>query len=102
MIGTIQRLNYLGINYTDAPQALFEDYCSRCSPPINSKEAQQIWKSAEKDNPTASLTDDAIENCLKAWQKNQHYSRNSSNSASHKGTSPLHQGNSQTIGVTAL
>ncbi|MGD1702509.1 DUF3987 domain-containing protein [Dapis sp. BLCC M229] len=106
LIGTAQRLNYLGINYTDTPQALFEDYCSRCSPPINSKEAQhnskeaqQIWKSAQKGNPIASLTDDAIENCLKAWQKNQHYSRNSSNSDSGKGTSQRHQDNSQTKGV---
>ncbi|MDJ0516014.1 MAG: DUF3987 domain-containing protein [Trichodesmium sp. MO_231.B1] len=100
LIGTAQRLNYLGIHYSDTPQALFEDYCSRCSPPINSKESQQIWKSAQKGNPTASLTDDAIENCLKAWQKNQHYRRNSSNSDSGKGTSPRHQGNSQTKGVT--
>ncbi|KKD38902.1 hypothetical protein WN50_06465 [Limnoraphis robusta CS-951] len=27
----------------------------------------QIWKSAEKDNPTATLSDDALENCVKAF-----------------------------------
>ena len=79
LIGTAHRLNYLGINYNDTPLTLFEYYCSRCSPPINSKEVQQIWKSAQKDNPTASLTNDALENCFKAWQKNQAYSRTRNN-----------------------
>lgn len=84
LIGTAQRLDYLGIDYADTPEALFEDYCNRCSPPINSKEVQQIWKSAQKDNPTASLTDDAIENCLKAWKRNQQYSRNTNSTTGKK------------------
>ncbi|MGB3512975.1 MAG: DUF3987 domain-containing protein [Microcoleaceae cyanobacterium] len=95
LIGTAHRLNYLGINYNDTPLALFEDYCSRCSPPINSKEVQQIWKSAQKDNPTASLTDDALENCLKAWQKNQMYSKTKTQST--KNNSPSNEKKSSEV-----
>ncbi len=76
LIGTALRLNYLGIIYTDTPEALFNDYCRRCNPPISSKEESQIWKSAASDNPSATLTDDAIENCLKAWQRKEQVVRN--------------------------
>jgi hypothetical protein len=72
LIGTAARLNYLGHRFEGEPRSLFDDYCSRCSPPIDAKEADQIWKSAERSNPTASLTDDALENCIKAWQRQQH------------------------------
>ena len=71
IIGTAKRLDYLGHNYTGNPRQLFGDYCSRCSPALSDKEAEQIWQSAEKDNPTATLSDDALENCIKAWFKNQ-------------------------------
>ena len=71
IIGTAKRLDYLGHNYTGNPRQLFGDYCSRCSPALSDKEADQIWQSAEKDNPTATLSDDALENCIKAWFKNQ-------------------------------
>jgi len=71
LIGAAQRLDYLGHPYRDDPRQLFDNYCSRCTPPIDSREAAQIWKSAQKDNPTATLTDDALENCIKAWQRQQ-------------------------------
>ncbi|MEA5515775.1 DUF3987 domain-containing protein [Nodularia sp. UHCC 0506] len=71
LIGTAARLQYLGHRFEGDPRQLFEDYCNRCSPPLDAKEADLIWRSAEKDNPTATLTDDAIENCVKSWQKNQ-------------------------------
>ena len=71
IIGTAKRLDYLNHNYTGNPRQLFGDYCSRCSPALSDKEADQIWQSAEKDNPTATLSDDALENCIKAWVKNQ-------------------------------
>ena len=69
LIGTAKRLDHLGYPYRGDPRKLFDDYCSRCTPPIDSKEAAQIWKSAEKSNPTATLTDDALENCIKAMQR---------------------------------
>lgn len=71
LIGTAQRLNHLGIGYSDEPRHLFHDYCYRCTPSLSTREAETIWKSAQKDNPTPSLTDDALENCAKAWLRNQ-------------------------------
>ena len=82
LIGTALRLNYLGITYTDTSEALFNDYCSHYTSPIDSKEAAQIWKSAEKSNPTATLTDDALENCIKAMQRQNRQSRKSTTSRS--------------------
>lgn len=71
LIGTAHRLNHLGIRSSGDPRQLLDEYCSRCNPPLTINEAEKIWKSALKDNPTASLTDDALENCAKAWLKNQ-------------------------------
>ena len=84
LIGTAKRLDYLGYPYRGDPRQLFDDYCSRCTPPISSREPNQIWKSAEKDNPTATLTDDALENCVKAWQRQNRQPKNSSNLNSSK------------------
>jgi KaiC/GvpD/RAD55 family RecA-like ATPase len=71
LIGTAQRLQYLGYCYEGDPRQLFDDYCQRCTPPLEPKEAEKIWRSAEKDNPTSTLGDDALENCVKAWQRQQ-------------------------------
>jgi hypothetical protein len=69
--GTELRLQYLGIQHSGSSRQLFDDYCNRCSPPLDTREADQIWKSALAANPTATLTDDAILNCVKAWQRKQ-------------------------------
>jgi hypothetical protein len=71
LIGTAARLNYLGIQFSGDSRQLFDGYCHRCNPPIASRESDAIWKSAQKNNPTASLTDEALENCAKAWLRNQ-------------------------------
>jgi|694.fasta_scaffold22879_11 hypothetical protein len=71
LIGTANRLQYLGHRVEGDARSLFDQFCSHCSPPLDAREADIIWKSASNDNPTATLTDDAIENCVKAWQKNQ-------------------------------
>lgn len=67
LLGTFSRLPFLGIRCSENPRQLFDQFCSRCNPPIDSREADQIWKSAQKSNPTATLSDDALENCAKAW-----------------------------------
>jgi hypothetical protein len=71
LIGTSSRLDYLGIAYSNDPHQLFLDYCARCpnGNGWNEREWEAIWKSAQLDNPTASLTDDALINCAQAWQK---------------------------------
>ena len=48
-------------------------------PPIDSREAEGIWRSAERKNPTATLTDDAIEKCIKSWQRKQQRSQHKNN-----------------------
>ncbi|MFN6538675.1 MAG: DUF3987 domain-containing protein [Nostoc sp. EkiNYC01] len=71
LIGTAARLNHLGHRFNGEPRALFDSYCKSCSPPLDTREADAIWKSATKDNPTATLTDEALENCIKSWQRQQ-------------------------------
>ncbi len=71
LIGTASRLQYLGIPFSEHPRELFDLYCQRCSPSIDDKEADSIYRKAELANPTATLTDDALENCMNAWKHNQ-------------------------------
>lgn len=58
-----------GQGFYPNPRALFEDYCGRCSPPLEAREAETIWKSAEASNPGPSLSEDKLENCLAAGTK---------------------------------
>ncbi len=71
LIGTSERLDSLGIPFTDDPYQLFLDYCNRCPSENgwNEREWENIWKSAQTKNPTPSLTDEALNNCAIAWQK---------------------------------
>ena len=71
LIGTRLRLQYLGIRFSGDPRQIFDEYCQRCNPALDPGEADKIWASAEKDNPSATLSDDAIENCVKAYWRNQ-------------------------------
>lgn len=66
LIGTEARAKVLGIELSDTADQLFFDYCSRCTPPLSKRESNSIWKSALKDNPTASMSDDYILNCANA------------------------------------
>ncbi len=86
LIGTSIRLDYLGIPFTEDPYQLFLNYCNRCpnGDGWNEREWENIWKSAQLNNPTASLTDDALINCAKAWPKK---SANSSYTNDHNGHS---------------
>ena len=80
LLGAAKRLDHLGYPYRGDARKLFDDYCSRSTPTLDSKEANQIWKSAERDNPTATLTDDALENCVKAWQRQNREPKSNSTS----------------------
>ncbi|WP_374825419.1 AAA family ATPase [Aerosakkonema sp. BLCC-F183] len=71
LIGTAARLEYLGIEYAGSARGLFEEFANRCNPPLPAHEAKTIWDYAQKKNPTACLTDDAIANCVKAWKYTQ-------------------------------
>ncbi|MDJ0516773.1 MAG: DUF3987 domain-containing protein [Trichodesmium sp. MO_231.B1] len=71
LIGTAKRLDYLGYSYRGDPRKLFDDYCSRCTPPLDIKEANRIWRSAEKSNPTSTLTDDFLKSSVERESKNK-------------------------------
>lgn len=71
LIGAEQRLQYWGIQHTGTARELFNNYRFHCSPVLEDREVEQIWKSAFASNPTATLTDDAILNCVKAWRRKQ-------------------------------
>jgi hypothetical protein len=74
LIGAEESAKRLGINLSDTAEQLFYDFCQRCTPAIPGKEADNIWKNALKDNPTSTLPDDAILNCVKAHQRKQNQS----------------------------
>jgi P4 family phage/plasmid primase-like protien len=69
LIGTANRLHELGIAFDGEPRQLFDDYCARCNPALDEREADAVWRSAEKDNPTPSLTDDALAICARAYER---------------------------------
>ena len=83
LIGTANRLHELAISFEGDPRQLLDDYCSRCSPPLDAKEAEAIWRSAEKDNPKPSLSDDALLVCVRAYERRQasHTELNSPNAS---------------------
>jgi P4 family phage/plasmid primase-like protien len=71
LIGTAAELGDMGVRVDGDPRGLFGDYCRNCSPAIDDREADQIWASAEKSNPGASLSPDKIKGCIAAWEKRQ-------------------------------
>lgn len=67
LIGTKSWLEKQG--FSPNPRGLFDQYCQRCTPPLDSREADLIWQSAEKSNPTPCLSEDKLEKCLAAARK---------------------------------
>ena len=91
LIGTSSRLDYLGIRFTGDPYQLFLDYCARCpnGNGWNEREWEAIWKSAQLNSATASLTDEALMNCAIAWQNKQGNGHNGSQPPSNNGHSQV-------------
>lgn len=71
LIGTAKYLDWMRIQYHGDARLLFDDFCSRCSPPLPNREAETIWKSAQREDPTPSLAPEIITNCIKAWERKQ-------------------------------
>lgn len=69
LIGTYNRLHFLGEVCRDNSRTLFDDFCDRCNPPISSRERETIWKSAEQSNPTPTLSDDYLMTCVKSYRR---------------------------------
>jgi hypothetical protein len=71
LIGTASQLATMGMRFDGDPRYLFNQYCDRCTPPLDNREAETIWKSAENSAPGSSLDTDKIEGCIDAWRKRQ-------------------------------
>ncbi len=84
LVGTAGALDRLGIAYSPEPRQLFDEYISRCSPPLPNREVETIWRSAGRGNPKASLTDEAILNCVGAWQWKQQNPQSVAKSRGHQ------------------
>jgi Protein of unknown function (DUF3987)/Bifunctional DNA primase/polymerase, N-terminal len=69
LIGTDAALRDRGLQVEGDARQLFDDFCARCNPPIVTKEADTIWKSAVKGNPSPCLSPDALGNCIKFANK---------------------------------
>ena len=77
LLGTAALLDTEGIDYSPSAQALFQTFCDRCSPALDSDEAEAIWQSASKTSATASRPLAAILSSIRWWQLGQHYRRKS-------------------------
>lgn len=71
LVATSSHLDSKRIAYESDPRQLFDEFCARCSPALSAHESEEIWRSASRGNPTPSLSDDAIENCIAAWQSRE-------------------------------
>ena len=74
LIGTAAFLEAEGVDYKPYDCfRLFEQYCQRCSPPIDPAEADQIWHSAARSPATPSRNPDSILTTVETW--GQHVQR---------------------------
>jgi archaellum biogenesis ATPase FlaH/DNA-binding MarR family transcriptional regulator len=74
LIGTANYLQSISQAFDGDEWQLFTDYCHRCPPGggWNESEWQNIWKSAQSDNPLPSCKAEGVETCVKAWYWNNH------------------------------
>ncbi|MEO0947802.1 MAG: hypothetical protein AAFY11_06615, partial [Cyanobacteria bacterium J06641_5] len=56
LIGTASYLASSGQLFEGNPLQMLATYCDRCSPPLTPKDSDRLWRSAEKSNPTPSLS----------------------------------------------
>jgi hypothetical protein len=66
-IGTESYLQAIGQRFSGDSQLLLNEYAERCTPPLDAKEVEAIWKSAQKDSPRPSIPPEGIETCIRAW-----------------------------------
>ncbi|MBD1882419.1 DUF3987 domain-containing protein [Microcoleus vaginatus] len=79
LIGSANYLRSLGQSFDSDPRQMLEDFASRCSPPLPSKEVNSIWKSADRSNPSPSINQaspKALENRIKSWYWKNHQQNN--------------------------
>jgi hypothetical protein len=70
LLGCAAWLDALDEPYSGDAQSLYIEYCDRCSPPINDRESDATWKSANKYSPEPSISEpEAFQNCIDKWKR---------------------------------
>jgi hypothetical protein len=70
LLGCAAWLDALNEPYGGDPQSIYIEYCDRCSPPINDRERDATWRSANKYSPEPSISDpEAFQNCIDKWKR---------------------------------
>ena len=89
LVGAAAKLESLGESYSGDPRSLFNDYCSRCAPPLTVEKEESIW-GATKGVIDPSINDDvAFKNCIDKWKREctKSYQQISSAAENSSGTS---------------
>lgn len=71
LMGAFEWARGRGLAIDGDPRALFDQFVSRCSPPLKDREATTVWNSAANSAPTPCLSIDKLENCVAAQQRRQ-------------------------------
>jgi Protein of unknown function (DUF3987) len=99
LIGTYNYLLSIGQNVDGDPRQLLYNYANRCNPPLDAREVESIWKSANQSHPTPSCGSEGVNNCIKGWYWREYLSKNLTSSgagfASDSSTSPKERENSK-------
>lgn len=69
LLGTAEFLDQQGVRYSPWNyRALFEEFCDRCTPPLDAAERDALWHSATARSATPSRTPDSILKTVSYWQ----------------------------------
>jgi hypothetical protein len=71
LLGTSNLLTRHGIAYHPEPRLLFNRYCDRCTPTLESTEADTIWHSANKTTAFASRDFGSIAMSIRKWKSHR-------------------------------
>jgi Bifunctional DNA primase/polymerase, N-terminal len=70
LLGSANKLNYLGINHDGDPQQMLWDFASRCTPPMPAREVERIWRWHQNGNWAPSINnEESFSNCIRAWDR---------------------------------
>lgn len=76
LLGVVAWAGGNGVRLDGSARHLFDEFCSRCSPPLDQREAADTWGSAEKADPSPCLSDDKLRACVEAAARRQHRNSN--------------------------
>ena len=68
LVATAAFLEQEGVSYAPEPIVLFQTYCDRCSPPMDSVESEQIWQDAQRRATYPSRPPESILNTVAYYQ----------------------------------